>query len=279
MLALIRFELKKLVAQKKSLIGLLNIVLINALCSLGFYLENRRHATRPHPFAHDHLMGEFINAYQYTQFILVPSVFMLFPMVLAIMAAYVFSGEFEVGSLRMMLFRPVSRWQVLLAKFVALSVYAAAMLALLGVVSYTVGRLQLNPRGLVIAPGPMYQLGATQILTADEAPARIVLSYVLAVPMLMSVAAMALMFAVVTRHYTSAAILTSTVYFASYIIGALDMLSALHPFLPTRYWPFWKFAVVREIPWNLVGLYAGWTAGYTLVFLALGIALFNMRDV
>jgi ABC-2 type transport system permease protein len=128
--------------------------------------------------------------------------------------------------------------------------------------------------------GPMYMLKTSVwLLPEADAVARIALSYVLALPMLMSVAAMSLMLALVTRHFTSAAILTSTVYFASYVIGSIPILSSIHPYLPTRYWPFWKFALLPDIPWHLVGQYGLWTLGYTVVFLALAAALFNLRDV
>ena len=279
MVALIRFELRKLLVEKRSLIGLLNIVLINVLFALAFTLRNS-HPNHPHELHSKVMVGELMNAYMYVQTILAPSVFMLFPMVLAVMGAYILAGELELGNLRMVLFRPVARWQVLGAKFVALSCYSLVMLVSLAVISFGTSALMFQTRGTVLVVGPMYLLGGgTWLLPAGEALSRILLSYVLALPMLMSVAAMSLMLALVTRHFTSAAILTSTVYFASYIIGTIPILSAIHPYLPTRYWPFWKFALLPDIPWPQVGQYGLWTMGYTVVFLALGAALFNLRDV
>ncbi len=278
--ALIRFELKKLVAEKRSLIGLLNILLINALFLLAFYLRGHSHGSRPHEVARGHLTSEFLNALCYTQTILVPSIYMLFPMVLITMGAYILAGEIEVGNIRLMLFRPVPRWQVLLAKFAALCVYSAVMLALLLVISYGSSLLLLPARGLVIVVPQMYGLGGRfLILPPDVALQRIFLSYALALPMLMSVSAFALMLALVTRHFVAACILASTIYFASYVIGTIPMLSAIHPFLPTRYWPFWKYAVLTPIPWERIGEFAFWTGAYTVGFLVLAAALFNLRDV
>lgn len=280
MWALIRFEVRKLYAQKISLIGLLNIVLINVLFSLAFYLRRRR-AAEPHEVLPEHAIGDFLNLQMYVQTILVPSTYMLFPMVLAIMGAYMLAGEMEAGNLRLMVFRPVSRWQIFLAKFVALSLYAMLMLAVLLVTSYVTAWLQLPRDGVVLIPAPLYLLGERQfwVLSPAEAPVRMLWCYVLAVPMLMGVSAMALMFGLVLRHYTASAVLTSTVYFCSYVIASMPLLSALHPFLPTRYWGFWKFAVLPEIPWDMVGIYGAWTAAYTAGFLAVGVLLFNARDL
>lgn len=279
MLALMRFEIKKLLAEKKSLLGLLNIVIINLLFSLAFYLRNKSHGAKPHPADTTVLVNELVNAYQYTIAILAPCAFLLFPMVLSVMGAFMLAGEIENGSIRMMLFRPVGRWQVLVGKFVALSLYSLAMLVLLGVLSYLTALLQFEPTGKCLIPGPMYMLRDTYLLMPEQAPPRILLAYLLAWPMLTSVSAMSLMLALVMRHFTSATILTSTVYFASYVIGSLPMLSGIHPFLPTRYWPFWKFALMETIPWDTIAIYAGWTGLYTVVFLAMGCVLFSMRDV
>jgi ABC-2 type transport system permease protein len=285
MLALIRFEIRKLAIQKKSWVGLLTIVLINFLFGLAFFMLKRNKAETPSHADPNHLVREFMNAYVYTQSILAPCVFMLFPMVLAIMAAHNLGGEFEVGSIRMMLFRPVSRVQVLLAKFVALSLYAAGMLLVLGLLSYGVSASFLPARGDLIVPGGMFLLpGEYRVLVhpAAEAPVRILLTYALAWPMLMSVCAMALMFALATRHFTSSAIVTTTVYFCSYIVGGIPLLSAIHPYLPTRYWPFFRYGLVgtlETIPWSRIAEHAGWTAAYTAAFLVIGAALFNLRDV
>lgn len=286
MFRLIHLEIKKIIAQKKSWMGILVIFMLNFLCATGFYLRHTTHGARAHPLATGHLVGEFMNANFYTQFILLPSVFMLFPMILAIMGAYLLAGELEVGNLRMVLLRPVSRFQVLCAKFLILTLYSALMLLCLGLVSYAVSAVVLKPGGEVIIIHRMFHLPthpALTIHTPGAAVGRIFLTYCLALPMLMSVCAMTLMFALATRHFTSAAIITTTVYFCSYIVGALPFLAAIHPYLPTRYWPFWRYALMgntlSEIPWNTIAVHAGWTAGYTVIFLAIAAVLFNLRDV
>lgn len=285
MFALIRFEIRKLVVQKKSWVGLLTVGLINFLFGLAFYLLQRNKADTPSHPDPSHLVREFLNAYVYTQSILAPCAFLLFPMVLAIMAAHNLGGEFELGSLRMILFRPVTRLQVLLAKFVALSLYAAGLLICLAVVSYAVAATFLPARGDLIVPGGMFLLpGEYRLLVhpAGEAPVRILLTYALALPMLMSVCALALMFALLTRHFTSAAIVTTTVYFCSYLVSGIPLLSSVHPYLPTRYWPFFRYGLVgtlSTIPWDQIASHAAWTAAYTVAFLVIASALFNLRDV
>ena len=281
MFALTRFEIKKMVALRRSWVGFLTIVLINGLFALGFYLQNRRHGNTQVHGMRERLVNEFINAFAYTQVILSPCMFLLFPMILGIIGSHLLAGEMEVGSLRMVLCRSVSRWEVVAAKFVALCGYSGVMLVALLPVSYGVSACLFKPMGDVIIFGQgMFLLPkGIIVLPQDQALTRIYLSYLLAWPMLASVSAMALMFSLLTRHVSAAAILTTAVYFCSYIVCGIPLLSAIHPFMPTRYLPFFRYALMPEIPWNTIGLHAVWTAGFTVAFLGIAVGTFNLQDL
>jgi ABC-2 type transport system permease protein len=279
MFALIRFEIRKILVQKKSWMGVLTILFINSLFAFGFYMRNSKKGDQPHPKLDDRLIGEFMNAFVYTQTILAPTANLLFPMILGVIGGYILAGEMEVGSIRMMLFRPISRMQILISKFVALAVYSGVMLVVLGVTSYGVACIFLEPSGDMVIPGPLFMIKGFFVHPESEALPRILLSYLLAWPMLMSVAAMSLMFAMITRHFTSAAILTTTVYFCSYIVQGIDLLSSIHRFLPTRYLPFYRHALEPEIPWDTIAMHAMWTGCYTAAFLGLAAAVFSARDM
>jgi ABC-2 type transport system permease protein len=280
MLALMRFELRKLVAQRRSLVAFLAIALMNVLFALAFWLRNHRGGHKPVREVGGRLVGEFMNAFVYTQTILAPCVFMLFPVILSIIGCHLLAGELEAGHLRLVLCRPVSRWQIVLAKFGALCAYSGVMLLCLLGASYGVSALMFAPVGDVIIPGPMYMLErSVYILPQEIAWQRILTSYALAWPMLMSVGAMALMLSLISRHFTSAAVLTSTVYFCSYIVSGIPLLSAIHPFMPTRYLPFWRHALLPTIPWDTIAIEAGWTGVYTAGFLLLAAGLFSTAEV
>ena len=157
------------------------------------------------------------------------------------------------------------------------------MLAVLGGLSYIVGSIFLKQTDTLIIPGVIYEIpkkyGMIFEFTGADKFIRIFLSYFFAIPMLLSVCAMAIMFASITRHFTSAAILTTTLYFSSYIVGIIPFLSSIHPYLPTTKWYAWKYLLVPDIPWDMVINHLIWSGGYTAVFLGIAGAIFNMRDV
>jgi ABC-2 type transport system permease protein len=278
---LIKFELHKIWKQKKSMTGLIAIAGINVLFAIAFILRQKHPHPRRQEQLSDEMFQEMFNAFVYVQTILAPCLWMLFPVVIGVLGSHLLAGELELGTLRMVLGRPVLRSQVLLAKFVTLALYGLVLLVGLGIVSYGIGACILRPTGDLILFGPMFGLPEQMLIVhpvADALP-RIVLSYLLAWPMLMAVAAMTLMFSMITRHFTSAAILTVTVYFCSYVVGGIPMLSSIHPYLPTRYFPFWKYTLLEKIPWDQIANDALWTGGYTVAFLGVAIAIFNRRDL
>jgi ABC-2 type transport system permease protein len=281
MFALMRFELRKLVAQRRSLVALGAIAMMNILFALAFWMRSHHAGNHPVHGVEGRLVSEFMNAYVYTQTILAPCVFMLFPVILSIIGCHLLAGEIETGHMRLVLCRPVNRWQIVVAKFVALCFYSLLLLLCLFCVSYAVSALLFAPAGDVVIPGPMYMLENAGVIIQPQETAlgRMVWSYILAWPMLMSVAGMALMVSLITRQFTSAAVLTSTVYFCSYIVSGIPLLSAIHPFMPTRYLPFWRYVLLPTVPWRTIAIDAGWTAAYTAGFLALAMGLFSTQDV
>lgn len=280
---LIVLEFKKLLRQRKSLTGIFAIFILNALFALGFLLRSAKSGDQPSEIDGSYLVSDFLNAMVYTQTILVPCTFIIFPMVLAIIGAHMLAGELENGTLRLVLVRPVSRSAIMVAKITALSAYAAMMILALLVSSYVVSRLLLGPGEVSVVVGPMVgipkEMGTVFILTPEQAYSRLFLSYLLSLPMQVAVCCLTMMMSVLTRHFTSAAVLTTMVYFSSYIIGIIPFLSALDRYLPSRHWSFWKYALLPKIPWDQIALHGLWTFLYCLAFYLIGLAAFRHKDL
>jgi hypothetical protein len=79
MYALIRLEIKKILSQKKSWMGLAAILIINALFTLGFVMNNSRRGHEESKVAEGFMVSDFMNANFFTQMILGPALFLIFP--------------------------------------------------------------------------------------------------------------------------------------------------------------------------------------------------------
>jgi ABC-2 type transport system permease protein len=279
MFALIRFETRKAFSQNKCLLGVFAIAMVNALFVLGFFLSREQPKELLRRIGPE-LLKEFFNGCVYAQTVLAPCALILFPVLVAVIVSYVFAGELEIGHMRMTLVRPPSRVKILLAKWCAVALYTGLMLLALLCVSYLFALVLMKPSGDLIVIGDAFGIHKKFILhpAGMEAWGRVALSYALAWPALLSMSCMAFLFATLSRNFALSAILGSTVYLSSYVVGELPFLSGIHRFLPTSYMPFWKYALLERIPWDKIAHDALWTGVFSLVFLALAAALFERGD-
>ncbi len=279
MFALIRFEIRKVVSQNKCLLAFFAIVLINALFIVGFFMTRND----PHKLLKilgPELMKEFFNACIYVQTILVPCTLILFPVLIAVIVSYVFSGELEIGHMRLTMVRPLGRVKILFAKWCAVAFYSAFLLLALLATAYICACIFLKPNGDLIILGELFGLKQKFVVhpAGAEAWSRISLSYLLAWPMLLAISSMSFMFSAFSRNFALSAILSSTVYLASYLVGELPFLSGIHKFLPTRYMPFWKHALAIDIPWDRIASDALWTFAFAAAFMALAAVFYERSD-
>ena len=77
MYALIRLEIKKIISQKKSWMGIIAILIINALFVVGFIINKQKRGDQESRAAEGFLVNDFMNANFFTQMILSPSLFLI----------------------------------------------------------------------------------------------------------------------------------------------------------------------------------------------------------
>jgi len=202
------------------------------------------------------------------------------PVAVAVVAGDGIAGEAATGTLRYLLVRPVGRTRLLVAKFVAVTVFV--LVAVLSVVatSYLTGIIAFGaePAAAVGQPG-----GVTSLSGAPLTPAGLALrlagaiAYV-AVSML-GVAAIALFLSTLTDSALGAALGALAALVTSQILATLDAAATVKPYLPTRYWLAWVDFFRDPVFWRDIERGAGIQAVYVAVLLAAAWANFATRDI
>lgn len=72
---------------------------------------------------------------------------LLLPLLVAIFASDIVSSEFQEGTVKLLLTRPVARWKVLLSKFLAMGLFTTLTIAAAAVLSWAVAGLAFGWRG------------------------------------------------------------------------------------------------------------------------------------
>lgn len=163
---------------------------------------------------------------------------MLLPLAAAMSGADALAGETSTGTLRGWLLAPVGRGRLLLVKALGVATFtlvATTVIALTGILTALV----------INGADTLYTLSGTT-LSLPDAIGRIALAVAWVTLQLWAVGAIALAISALTEHpmVVLASVLGGIIVFT--VLGSLDALSWLHPFLITEVW--WSIVDVLRDP-------------------------------
>jgi ABC-2 type transport system permease protein len=197
------------------------------------------------------------------------------PIAVAVLGGDAIAGESQTGTLRYLLVRPVGRTHLLLAKLTTVVAFVLLAVLVVAAVSYVEGRLLL---GDAPAAGGTVSLSGSR-LSQDELSWRMALALGYVVISMLGVAAVALFLSTLTTSSIGAALGTVGVLIASTVLLGLDAATALHPYLPTRYWLAFVDLFRDPILWRDVQRGLMVQLSYLLVFTLAAWASFSTKDI
>jgi ABC-2 type transport system permease protein len=197
------------------------------------------------------------------------------PIAVAVLGGDAIAGESQTGTLRYLLVRPVGRTHLLLAKLTTVVAFVLLAVLVVAAVSYVEGRLLL---GEAPAGGGTVSLSGST-LSQDELGWRMALALGYVVVSMLGVAAVALFLSTLTTSSIGAALGTVGVLIASTVLLGLDAATALHPYLPTRYWLAFVDLFRDPILWRDVQRGLIVQLSYLLVFTLAAWASFSTKDI
>ena len=265
-LTVYRWELRKLVSQKRTYLGLA-LVMILPLFFVIFQNVHQRH---------DH--ADNIFAAQITQsglatpvlMLLFLSVFLL-PVVAALVAGDIFANEDGNGTFKTILTRSVDRGQVFAAKalaamtYAALAVFAAATVATVaGVASWGFHSVRTFSGTIVSAPEALLLVFAINI------------TYLIA---LFTVASIGVLLSAATRNSAAAVVGTIGIVILLFIVAEIPGLEGIKPYLLTEQFQAWQGLLRTPTDWGPIGHSAWVCALYAVPALIAGYLVLLRRDV
>ena len=265
----LRREWIKLLFQRRSYLIWAGAVAIPFLIALAFYL------TRSNPdsggggpvfIERVTSNGMFVALAALTA--LIP---FLLPLAAAMVAGYMIAGEAELGTLRIVLLRPVRRGAFLLSKWTIAMVYLAVGFALM-----LAGGLLFG--GIFFGLHPMITLSGSTV-GVWHGIGLLVLSCLYGLAAMSCIVSMALLFSTITDSSLTALIATIVIYIVVTVLISFSYFDWLKPWVfPTYLMDFTNF--IRDpIYWRPIfkglGVFAAWSAGLTFI----AYLLFRRKDV
>jgi ABC-2 type transport system permease protein len=265
--AVYRWELRKLLAQKRTFIGLGAAVAVPLIFVIALAADNTGDGPDGLPFGS--LVRE--TGFAVPLVCLAFGAFWLLPLITALVAGDIVATEDHNGTLKTILTRSVERWQVFAGKVLAALTYTLAVL-----VTY-VG-IALVAGGLIWGFDPLTTLSGTQIV-----PGRALLltglgtlAYLL--PMA-AIAAIGILLSTVTRNSAAAVVGTLMVSIFVQIIGSVSALDALDPYLLSTQFNAWQGILREPTDWDPIVRSAWVCALYAVPALGWALGKFLRRDV
>ncbi len=162
---LISIELYKIFSKPRTYIGFGAIVVIVLAIEFGIRYEGDTMMGMIIQNIKDRFVfeGNIINLYL-VSYLILNTLWIHVPILVALVTGDMLAGEANSGTFRLILTRPISRVQLVLAKFIAGWLYAVMLVAVMAILSIGIGLLLFGPGDLMVVTNKVNVFSANDVL-------------------------------------------------------------------------------------------------------------------
>lgn len=235
MFNLLSIELYKIFKKWRTYIGFGAIGILIPIVHLSFYFAgaNGSYALRN---LQDSFVfsGNVFNGYT-VSYIIMFSLFLHIPFLIVLVGGDLLAGEATSGTYRLLVTRPVSRFQIITAKFFAGLIYTITIIIWLAIMSLVLGLVFFGQGVLVVADEKIV------IFSQDDIIWRFLAAYGFAVLSMSVIISLSFLFSSLVENAIGPIVATMAVIIIFTILSVLDfdLLNSIKPFLFTNYLSGW----------------------------------------
>jgi ABC-2 type transport system permease protein len=277
MTALIKTEIFKIFSQPTTYISFGAIAAIVILIETAMLIDGKNYITfitqtLEQSFS---IQGKFLNGYLIC-FIILQTLIVQMPLLVALVTGDLISGEAATGTIRLLLTKPVSRNQILVAKIVAGSLYTITLILTLGILALAGGILLFGTGDLVV-------LKSEELIILRESDVlwRFFAALVIAFISLSVIGSFSLMLSCFTDNSIGPIIASMAVVILFTIIGTLDvpLFETIKPFLFTTHMIIWRNLFDNPLNIGMIAESLSILIGHIALFLGIAFYHFNKKDI
>ena len=231
-------ELYKVFRKPRTYIAFMAIAAIVGLIQLGFYADGDNYIQFGMQSLSDSfdIGGNILNGYLMA-YIILQTMLMQVPLLIALVSGDMISGEANLGTLRLLVTKPVSRTMLIVAKFTASSIYTIILLIWMAIWSLGISVLVFGANDMLILKSEQ----VTQILASDVLW-RYIAAFAYACLAMITVSALAFFLSLFAENSIGPIMATMSIIIVFTILNTLDLpiFSGIKPFLFTSHMLGWK---------------------------------------
>jgi len=288
---LLKIELFKIFRKPRTYISFGAIAAIILIIQLGLKFDGKSYLQL--------LMGDIADSFDipydmilngyFVAFVILNAILIHVPLLVALVAGDVIAGEANMGTLRLLITKPVSRTELMLAKFFASVIYTVLLLIWMALLALLISILFFGTNDILIARNDVME----QIQKADILW-RYIAAFAFASVALSTVAALAFLLSVFAENSIGPIVATMSIVIVLTILSELKIPmydSTVKPYLFTSHMLGWKgffysktgsdgtviAGSIENLPAIIRSL--GILLGYILVFVTTAILIFRKKDI
>ena len=274
---LIRIELFKIFRKPRTYIAFAAIAAIVFLVQLALYVDGQTYLDFIMRAVNSAFVieGKTLNGY-FVFFIILQTLLVHVPLLIALVAGDLVAGEANMGTLRLLVSKPVSRTMLMAGKFIAASVYTILLLTFMAVIGLLGSMLIFGTSDLMVLKSDMLIL-----FDRDDVLWRYLAAYCFAGLSMLTVAALAFLFSVFAENSIGPIIAAMSVIILFTILTTMDIpfFNVMKPYLFTNHMLNWKGFFDRPVDYGEVLKSALVLLGHIVFFVSLAIYVFRRKDI
>jgi ABC-2 type transport system permease protein len=271
----LRNELWKLFGKKRTYIGFGMFLLGQNAMLITFRFTHWQERMESLLAGNGYLAQEYVSALTVAVIMLIPQILLLMPLYVALVGGDLVAKEVEDGTLRMILSRPISRFRLLLVKWVAGVIFSAALVLMLGGTALAFARMWFPWKGMfVFVPGQVFN-----VLSPDEGVRLYMWSHVFMTLNASVILGIAFMFSCFNMKPAAATILALSLLFVNLVMEGIPFFEQYHEYLLTYHFRTWHNVYVQPIPWSQLTQSVCVLLAFNLTTFLIGAAAFQARDI
>lgn len=238
MWSLLKIELFKVFKRPRTYIAFIAVLAIVVLIQVAIYADGAKYMDFVLKDVKDNfdVIGNPLNGY-FVCFVILQTLLIHVPLLVALVSADMIAGEANMGTLRLLITKPVSRTKLLLSKFFASAIYAVILLIWIAILGLFVSMLIFGTDGLMNAKS--YEI---IILNGDDIFWRYLLAFGFAAIALITVSAVGFFFSIFAENSLGPIVATMSVIIVFTILTTLDipLFQSVKDYFFTSHMIAWK---------------------------------------
>ena len=198
------------------------------------------------------------------------------PLLIALVAGDMIAGEANMGTLRLLVTKPVTRTQLLLGKFLATTIYTLALLTFMALISLFGSMLLFGVSDLIVFKSDMFIL-----LEQDDVFWRYLFAFGFAALAMTTVASLAFFLSVFAENSIGPIIAAMSIIVVLTILISMDIafFNHLRPYLFINHMLNWKGFFDKPVDYGEVLKSALVLLAHIIFFVSLTIFIFRKKDI